>query len=642
MKKIERKDFLKMTGGAVVGGLTGYVFSGAPFLMFQEMVEWSQDQYVPGKGEQKLLSSICKECKEQCQVTVRMAGDRAVKIESSNTCCPLGQSSLQLLYHPERIHKPLKLVGEKGSGKYIPVSWDEAVKAITAKINELAKAGKVDGIASVSKNMNASADLLGRLVNAAGSNQVYHESGLDTLTGAALGGVIQYDFKKSDYVLSFGAKLFEGWGSTWQMNDVLANLKKSGTKLVQVDTNNSRTTSLADEWVPVKAGTEGALALGIANYLIKKKGKTSRGVGFAKWAQLAYTFDLATTEKITGVPQKKIAAVAEAFASARNPIAVAGRGASGVSSSAAEIIAVYALNTMVGSRAVSLKKRADLGLAAKGEKAAPGLDAFIKEGELDLLFVNEADPVYKSALGADLAKKMEKAFVVAFMPLINDTAQYADYILPTVCALETLQVQGKAIVKGAPSVLHAGDAIIKIASGVDSAKAKFPWKSYKNVIGSTGAVRAAGNFNFRVNELKDQVAALAKGSSGLQMVPSELPYVGDGDGLAFPYVLKTIDIDTYGLGEMKVYLNKKTAEKQGVSDGSSIDIQSSRGEIGSVTVCITDLIAPDVIAVPLGFGHRAYTKYAKGKGVNPREIMTADIDPVTGSANWWSTHVKIS
>ncbi len=357
---------------------------------------------------------------------------------------------------------------------------------------------------------------------------------------------------------------------------------------------------------------------------------------------MAYQFDLKTTAKLTGVSEKQIKAVGDAFAAAKNPVAVAGKGASGVSSSASELIAVYALNSMVNSRAASLKKVNDLGVPAKGKASEAGLDAFIKKGALDFLIVNEADPVYKSALGADLAKKMSNAFVVALMPLINDTATYADYILPTLSPIETLQVEGKAMVNRFPAALHGGDAIIKIAQNVDAAKGSFPWKSYVDVVGQSGKKKAAGNFNFKVSELKDQITALKKESAGLKMLPVELAVIGDGDGLAFPYVLKTIDADTYELGKMKVLINKKTAEKEGVSNGSSIDITSSRGEIGSVKVCVTDLVAPDVIAVPLGFGHKAYTKYAKGKGVNPKEIMAADIDPVTGTANWWSTHVKIS
>ena len=48
------------------------------------------------------------------------------------------------------------------------------------------------------------------------------------------------------------------------------------------------------------------------------------------------------------------------------------------------------------------------------------------------------------------------------------------------------------------------------------------------------------------------------------------------------------------------------------------------------------------MAIPLGFGHESYTKYGNDKGVNPKKIMTADIDPLTGIADWWSTRVKIS
>ena len=57
MKKLERKDFLMIGGGAVVGGLAGYVFSGAPFLGLQWLVEWTQDQHVPAGGAEEVPES---------------------------------------------------------------------------------------------------------------------------------------------------------------------------------------------------------------------------------------------------------------------------------------------------------------------------------------------------------------------------------------------------------------------------------------------------------------------------------------------------------------------------------------------------------------------------------------------------------
>ena len=104
---------------------------------------------------------------------------------------------------------------------------------------------------------------------------------------------------------------------------------------------------------------------------------------------------------ITGLKAKQIEDVADAFARAGNPMAVAGRGGSGVSSSSAEFMAVYALNAMVGSRAAALKKSQGLGEPALSANAAAslkdakkyaGLDDFIKNGNFEMLFVNEADP----------------------------------------------------------------------------------------------------------------------------------------------------------------------------------------------------------------------------------------------------------
>ncbi|PKL37620.1 MAG: hypothetical protein CVV44_14845 [Spirochaetae bacterium HGW-Spirochaetae-1] len=642
MKKIERKELLMMTGGAVVGGLTGYVLSGAPFLMFQDLAEWTQDQYVPLKGEIKLLQSICQSCTTKCEISVRMVADRAVKVETSNAACPLGQASLQLLYHPERIDKPLKRTGNKGKGRFVPVSWESAMADISGKMNALVKNNKKDAIAAINKDINLSSELLEKLITSTGSTNVFYESSLNALTMSALGGVVDYDFNKADYVLSFGAKLFEGWGVPGAMNKVLAAWPGSGKKLVQVDTNCSRTTSLADEWVPVKAGTEPVLAMGIANYLIKEKKLISAGEGFAKWAQYVYQYDMPTTAKLTGVSEDRIKALAEAFYGARNPMAVAGRGAHGVSSSASEIIAVYALNTLVRSTSVSLKQYTGMGTG----KNPAGIDDFIKNGNFELLFVNEADPVYKSVLGKDLAAKMEKAFVVAMMPLINDTALYADYVLPSLTFLETLQSDGQTVLKPYASAKHAGDIIIELAGKVDAAKGAFPWTSYLDAVKQAGNTRGVAGFSFKVDKLKEQLSGFKKQKANaeypLSLIPVEMPLVGDGDGMAFPYVLKNIDSDSFMLGKMKVLMNKATAKKEGVSEGSSIKIISERGKIGSVKVHITDTIAPDVVAVPLGFGHMAYTKYAQKKGVNPKEIMAADIDPVTGAANWWGTRVKIS
>lgn len=655
MKKIERKDFLKIGGGAVVGGLSGYVFSGAPFLGLQWLVEWTQDQYVPVPGKEEYLKTMCAACREKCEMSIRMIGDRAVKIESSNSGCPFSQNALQLVYHPERIDTPLKRTGSKGSAKasaFERVSWEEALADISKRMNKLIADKKGNLIAGINKNDNLAAALLDRMVKAAGSGNAYYEPSLNSLTQAALGGYVDYDFRNADFILSFGARLLEGWGSSCSMNKAFIEWKKKGTKLVQVDAVRTRTASIADQWLAVKPGTELILALGIANYLMKK----GRATGGADWMAVVGGY---TTEKVaalTGLKAKQIEDVAEAFSRAGNPVAVAGRGGKGVSSSSAEIMAVYALNQLVNSRSAALKKNPGLGEPALSANAAAslqaakkhaGLDDFIKNGSFEMLFVNEADPAYRSVYAKELIEKMEKAFVVGIMPLLNDTAMYADYIFPSLSFLESANPGGDAALKPYMKAVHAGDAIISLAKKVDDIKGSFNWAGYIDLVKNYGAAVGIGGTVYNAKVLKDQLALLEKtlkdtGEFTLSLIPTELAFVGDGDGMAFPYVLKTIDDKTFSEGKLWVQINRETADREGVSEGERIDIESFRGEIGSVRAHLTDTVAPDTIAIPLGFGHKAYTKYAKKKGVNPKEIMANDIDPLTGAANWWLTRVKIS
>ncbi|HNU92875.1 MAG TPA: molybdopterin-dependent oxidoreductase [Spirochaetota bacterium] len=655
MEKLERREVILMAGGAVAGAAVGTVFSGAPFLGLQWLVEWTQDQHVPAPGEESYLQGKCLLCPSACPISVRMIGNRAVKVETANNGCYRPQLAIQMLYHPERLKSPLKRAGKKGSGKFAPVSWEEAIKDIAAKIDELRSGGKAAEIAAINgAGAFASAEVLKRLVKSAGSPNVYSEPCYSSLSAAASGltqgqsASIYYDFVNADFILSFGARLVEGWGGDpGRMNRAFVDWKRRGARYVQIDTVCTRSASAADRWVPLNAGTETVLALGIANQLIAM-GRRSAGANFAQWSQIVINdYTPERVAEITGVGVDAIKEIAAEFARARNPIAVAGRGASAVSSSSVEFAAIQALNSMVGSLGrrggVMLADYSGLGDVALNAQAAKGLDDFIKNGSAGLLFINDANPVHRSVYGKTLADKMKKdGMVVALMPLLNDSAAYADYVLPTISSIEGEPIEARF------KSMHPVDALLSIAGAVKGLENALPWKSFKDVYPLIGRLnlRGAGNFAFPVGLLKDYLAGFAKKIGDkkypLALVPVEAPMVGDGDGMALPYVLKGLDGLTLTGSKLWVMMNPDTAKQEGVSEGSRIDIESSRGEIGSVKVHITKTVAPGAVAIPLGFGHEFYTKYAGDKGVNAKEIMSDDIDPISGAADWWFTRVKIS
>ena len=553
MEKLERRDIIKIAGGAVAGTAVGTLFSGAPFLGLQWLVEWTQDQPVPLAGEEKYLKGACVLCPSRCPLSVRMIGNRAVKVEAAGTGCFRIQNAIHLLYHPERIKYPLKRAGKKGGGTFAPVTWEEALKDIAAKTEELRAKGKTSAIAGISNgSFSLSESLLKRFVKAAGSPHFYTENGLAALSTAFnktrnVAGALHYDLDNADYILSFGARLLEGWGDAAGVTKAFTGWKSRGARYTQIDTLCTRSASLADQWIPVKPGTEAVLAVGIARALIAM-GKTSPGAGFARWAQIIindYTPEKIT--EITGVSQETVTRIAKEFAGARNPVAVAGRGGQGVSSSTAEFTAVLALNSMVGSLGkqggVMVARYNDLGepvldaAAAEGlkkAKLAAGLDDYIKNGEqFDILFINEANPVYRSPLGGELTEKMKKAgMVVAFMPLLNDTAAYADYVLPTITSLE-----------GGPTAprfksMHPADILLSAAKRIKGLAGAFPWKTYADLLPlqAPPTPAAAAGFSFPVELFGEYLPALEKKLADkkhpLALIPFELPQVGNAHGIA--------------------------------------------------------------------------------------------------------------
>jgi len=638
MKKIDRKDFLKLGGGIAAGGIGGYVLSGAPFWGAQWLVEWTQDQYVPPKGLIKYIDSVNKNCPNGCEVSVRMAAERAVQIESKGTICPSCKNTLQLLYHPERIATPLKRSGKKGSGKFTEVSWDEAFSEISGKIDILISKGKAKRIAAINKNESLSGQLMERFIKAVGSRNIYYENSRKARETEALGGYMEYDFDRADFVLSIGARLAENWDSRIELGQKISQWKDKKVKFVHADTICTRTASMADKWLPVKPGSETILVLGITAYLLRTRKKKLKDRDFNEWSSLLQKeYTVSETAKLTGISEDLIKKTANEFYRAKNPVAVCGHGGIATDSTSHETIAVYVLNLITGSKAVSLVRNPSF----SHRPAMEGIDKFMKEGEFEFLFLNESNPVYKCADGGKFRDKLGSSTVVCISSLMNESAKHADYILPPLHFLET----GKnSAVKNEGETRDSAEIITSLATFVKKTSSLFrrPASSYKL---NMKTVEAEKNCSLKLKDTEKLILGeKTKDNSGkynLSMVPFEVPLVGDGDGMAFPYVLKSIGPEILYRGKFYIHINRDTAEKEGLGQDDCITVESKRGKIEDVYVNITDIVSPGTVAVPLGFGHSSYTKYGNNKGVNIKEITENETDPITGCCRWRVTPVRI-
>ena len=235
--KIDRRSFLSF----LIGGAAGTTLSPLPWKLTDDISIWSQMwpwTPVPEKGEVSYTSSACTLCPGGCGISVRTVEQRAVKIEglpghpiNDGRLCTLGLAGTQLLYGPRRVKSPLKKV----NGRFVEITWDDAISELATKLKELRNGGHTQRIACISNSDRGTvAELLYRFLTVYGSPQFFRMPSIQDsyeLTLGLMQGVratAGFDIDKSDMVVSFGSGLLEGWGTPVHMFKAHSRLQDKG------------------------------------------------------------------------------------------------------------------------------------------------------------------------------------------------------------------------------------------------------------------------------------------------------------------------------------------------------------------------------------------------------------------------------
>ncbi len=550
--KLSRRCFLSF----VLGGAAGTALTPLPWKLTDDLSIWSQNwpwTPVPPDGATNFVNSTCELCPAHCGITVRTVADRAVKIEGQEEnanktgggACLLGLSGLQLLYGPTRVQGPLKRIEENGTIRFQPISWQQAIDEVVAKMAELRSQGKPQSVACLSgRDVGTVPQLFKRLLKAYGSANFVSMPSVEDAYASALrltqgiDGFVGLDVENTDFILSFGSALLDGYGSPQRMMQAVGRLKKQRGTLVQAESRLSNTAAKADIWLAIKPGSEAALALGMAQVIISRGRYNSDFVnahteGFDSFAAMVKEkYAPSAVAEVTGIAPEVIAQTALAFAGAKNPLAICGRGKGQTPVSLKEVLAIQALNALVGSinrkggaqtmptydylnwPAVELDVTAQTGIA-KGRLDGAGSDKYphvgslahrlieaidASAGELQMLLVAECNPCYSLPDSDKVKAAFEKIpFIVSFSSFMDETARQADLILPNHVYLERYEdvpvmagtVQPtiglcQPVVSPLLNTQHLGDSIIKIALGLQGNIAKaFPWKNYESCLMET-------------------------------------------------------------------------------------------------------------------------------------------------------------
>ena len=279
--KLTRRDFLKgsaVTGGAVIAGslVTGDL----------ETLVAAQAQTPASASNEEWIPTTCWIGKQDCGMLARVVDGRVINFEghpahprNRGTLCPKGVGQIMALYDPNRVKTPLVRTNEKGvPGTWRQASWDEALGLVAERMQEvMARDPKLlvwQKGRSKAKNFYDTA-----FVNASGATKLHHgafcsDAGYRALEYTiGLHGVMHPDFRHTNYLLNWGWNVTGGGGNkfcwlTWPQQLVPA--KERGMKMVTIDPRLRSAAHFSDGWLPIRPGTDMALALALCNVLIER------------------------------------------------------------------------------------------------------------------------------------------------------------------------------------------------------------------------------------------------------------------------------------------------------------------------------------------------------------------------------------
>jgi len=307
----------------------------------------------------EIKKSICTICdpQTQCGLDLYVRNGRIIKVEgtkenphSAGTLCAKGAAMRQYVYHEDRIKTPLKQVGPRGSGKFEPVSWDEALDTIAAELLKAKDGFGPESVAFFAGYSKWMRPFLHRLASSFGSPNYLTESSTCAYAMVmALGLVFGLpgfpDFQNARCLLIWASNPFH---SMTCISRHIMDAKEKGGKLIVVDPRMTPTAAWADIHLKPRPGTDGALALAMANVMINedlydRDFVGSHTVGFDEYREYVSGFTPEKGEELTGVPAEAIKEAARLYASTK-PAALLPSFSAGV----------HQTNGIQNSRAVSM------------------------------------------------------------------------------------------------------------------------------------------------------------------------------------------------------------------------------------------------------------------------------------------------
>jgi len=284
-----RREFLKLC--TFLGG--GVLLSGG-LLSCLEGNKEIPVEVLEQKGDITIVRAGCPahNCGGRCVLKLHIKNNKIIRIETDDRdndtledpqlrACIRGRSYRRRQYHPDRLKYPMKRIGKRGEGKFEPISWDEALDLLA---NQIKRVRDKYGNSSIlvpygtgSYNQLNGRQTAARLMNLIGGSLGFYNSyswaciskATPYVYGTSVTGNQRQDWVNSKYIIMWGwnpAEMRDGTNSDF----FIKKARENGAKVICIDPRMSMSAvALADEWVPIRPGTDVSMMSAMAYTIIK-------------------------------------------------------------------------------------------------------------------------------------------------------------------------------------------------------------------------------------------------------------------------------------------------------------------------------------------------------------------------------------
>jgi thiosulfate reductase / polysulfide reductase chain A len=723
-KHLDRRGFLKMAGASAAVLAAGKFLPPKVAHAAQEagLIDANGDGYIP---------TMCEMCVWRCGVLAKVVDGRVVKLEgnpdhahSKGRLCARGQSGLMATYDPDRVLTPLIRVGPRGGGKFREASWEEALDLVAENMLKIKEQHGPEAMV-FSSTHNLSQVQFENILNGFGSPNYGTQRSL-CFNAMVTAFLLTYgveeperNYDNVEFVLLTGRNLMEAISTseTAALVDAIAR----GAKLVVLDPRFTKTAAKAHEWCPIRPGTDSAFLLAMANVIATEKLNDCEFtqkyvVGCEDIADEMKDYTPEWAEGKTGVPADTIRRIAREFAAAgHNALAHPGWRTSNFINSFHTERAIAMLNAMVGNAftpggcLVSDDPAASgISLGKPPQPAYPRASAIRLDGvpwkyplvplKLGIFqnirdailtgepyqahgwFISRQNPVLSIPERQKTLEAFSKLDFIAVVDIImNDTAWYADVVLPEASYLERYDplhtVSGRVFLRQ-PVIEPQGQArsamwIYKQLGERLGLGDYFQYEDEEDYLrqqlAPLGAdletLKTRGYFEPEIEETVEREYVFNTPSGKIEVYSETLDRAGFPAWPTWEEPLAPAPNEFYLLSgkvgqhtqsatqnniflhqvedKPRMWLNVDAAAARGLETDDWVLVTSPVGQI-RVQVLVTKAIRPDCVYMTMGYGHMAKgLRTAFGHGASDSDLHITYTDPISGGQALSQTFVTV-